>query len=487
LRTISISISGIKNIKKAFIEFPLQKGVSVIVGGNGSGKSTILQSLSQSFSMNSLRNLSDGDFDTTSKVEINLDGATQVWSVTKGWRWQMSRPRAFSLNGMYEGSLFYGSRFDDSRLVDDLLHKGKLSATDIVDADDYMKAKMSYILAGEVDRYSNLKRIRRREIAQNHGLNNTPYFNKVGTKLISQYRMSSGECLLLSLLHFVYNAIVRRSLPENQLILVLIDEIELALHPIAVHRFIETIDGLVEEHDNLMVILTSHSPEVIRRIKPKNIYKIENNNGEIGVINPGYPSYVIRDIYKHDGFDTLILTEDILAKIIVQKVIDRNDLSKNKLLHVVPAGGWENVLSLHNDLLKGNVLGLGKNIFSIIDGDVAEKCHDKYKNLKKFFLPIESVEKFLLSICKNNKNATLKKKIGDKYFTVKSLSELTAEHVAKYPQGTNSESKKFYARLLADLSARRITEEVFVERLADDILAEIDFSSFGNNLKTAVE
>lgn len=138
--------------------------------------------------------------------------------------------------------------------------------------------------------------------------------------------MSSGECLLISLLHFIYNSIIRKSLPSDSPIIMIIDEIELALHPVAITKLLDLLKELVREYDNLTVFITSHSPEVIRKIAPNNIYKIErvdsdSNNFEI--VNPCYPSYAIRDVYEHDGFDYLLLVEDELAKRFVkQSIID---------------------------------------------------------------------------------------------------------------------------------------------------------------------
>src|SRR5690606_17582815 len=101
--------------------------------------------------------------------------------------------------------------------------------------------------------------------------------------------MSSGECLLISLLHFVYNAIVRKSLPVKEKVLVLIDEIELALHPIAVTRLLDLLNELGRNHPNLVVLLTSHSPEVIRKIKPANLFKVNNANGDLSIESNCYP------------------------------------------------------------------------------------------------------------------------------------------------------------------------------------------------------
>ncbi|WP_257463575.1 ATP-dependent nuclease [Archangium lipolyticum] len=481
MKDLKIKIENVKNIKRAELELPLEKSLTLIVGSNGSGKSTILLALSQAI-RSSLQSLNADDYDATSKVEISLDGKNDVWSGANNWRLDTKN---VSLNGMYEGSLFYGTRFNDSRTVDSHLRAGRIQADEIVDADNYIKEKLSYILTGSAGKYAGLKRIRNRSISIKLGLASTPYFNSINGKIISQYRMSSGECLLVSLLHFVYNAIVRRSLPQDQPILILIDEIELALHPIAVSRFIDLMNELVQGSKNLMVILTSHSPEVIRKIQPKNIYKIENVAGVIDVVNPGFPSYVIRDVYRHDGFDFLLLVEDVLAKVLVEKVLETKGLNSSKLVHVVPVGGWKNVLTLQRDLLRGNVLGLGREIVSILDGDVATEANatKEFTDLRKLFLPIKSVEKLLYSIVVEGSNPALKRTINDKYFQLDSLDTLAAEHYAKYSGKTDQPDKKFYFRLRKNLESRGIDELMFVQKISDDIMRAFSFDKFTEGLE----
>jgi predicted ATPase len=478
--TLKITIANVKNITKAVFEFPLEKSLSLIVGNNGSGKSTILLALSQTIRRESLKSLNDGDYSPDSFVEIEHGDKRDTWQGSKRWN---LHSRTITLNGMYEGSLFYGTRFNDSRKVDNLLRTGSIFEDDIVDADDYIKQKLSFILHGDYNHYQNLKRIRNRSIAERLFLTNTPYFNSINDQLISQYRMSSGECLLISLLHFVYNAIVRRSLPANELILVLIDEIELALHPIAVSRFIDLMNELVESSRKLMVILSSHSPEVIRKVKPQNIYKIENNSGEIKIVNPGFPSYVIRDVYRHDGFDFLLLVEDELTKIIVEKVLEMKGFKSSRLVHVVPVGGWKNVLTLQKELIQNNVLGIGREIISIIDGDVEHIIPEEFDRLKKLFLPIKSLEKFIYEVVVDNINHDLKKIINDKYFPIESLDSLVAEHYSKYPTTPSSPDKKFYFRLKKELEKRSISESIFVHKLSEDIMNVISFDSFALSLE----
>lgn len=482
--TINIRITNIRHIKSAEVEIPLEKGVYGIVGNNGCGKSTILLSLAQIISGHHLSVLQKEDYSVTSSaIEFTYKGNIDKWTCTENHFWKCNTfPNAVKFNGMYEGSLFYGTRFNDSRKIDSLLASGKINLSDIVDSDEYIIDKMSFILHGNFDHYRNLKRIKNRHITKTLGLENAPYFNEVNDSLISQYRMSSGECLLVSLLHFVYNSIVRKSLSKVNKILVLIDEIELALHPIAVSRLLDLLNELTKDHENLVVILTTHSPEVIRKLKPSNLLKIENNNGIVTLESNCYPSYLIRDVYSHDGFDFLFLAEDILTKAIVDKILFVNKLNTSKLIHIVPVGGWNNVLSLHRELLRWNVLGLGKQIISVLDGDIQDEVPEDFKDIRKIFLPIKSIEKYIYELVMDKKNPALKKILNDKYFTIKSLDSIIAEFHKNYPNPKSQADKKFYFSLKKDFSARGITEESFIINFVDDLLEHVDFSKFTENV-----
>lgn len=484
VETIEIGIKNIKNIMEAQIELPLESGVYCLVGNNGCGKSTLLLIASLLTSKYGLNILESEDYSTNSFITFGFKSQIDKWEYVNG-RWIVDTyPHNLRFNGMYEGSLFYGTRFDDSRVVDNLIRSSAILESEIVDSDDYIIKKMSFILHGNYSYYQGLQRIRNRNIAKRHKLTNVPYFLSVNGNPISQYRMSSGECLLISLLHFVYNSIIRRSLPQNEKILVLIDEIELALHPIAVSRLLDLLNELHKDNGNLVVILTSHSPEVIRKIPPNNIYLIQNDSGVVNLINPCFPSYVIRDVYKHDGFDHLLLVEDELAVQIVNRILLKNNLRNSKLIHVIPVGGWKNVLQLHADLMQNNVLGVGKEITSILDGDIKSCVGDDFKSIRKLYLPIKSVEKFLYNTIFENKNPALKKIINDKYFPIESLDDLVEKHNQKYKTKPSQADKKFYFRLKKNLEHRRISEEHFIQNLCDDIFNTINFNKFESSLNT---
>jgi len=389
---------------------------------------------------------------TVKQVANGLRWNNAVYQASGGRFNRNRRVNNIDMNGMYEGSLFIGTRFQDSTAVDSLLSSGDITPNDIVDADPYVKEHLSYILHGDYGHYQGLKRLKNRDIRGKFKLKNLPYFIESSySGLISQYRMSSGECLLVSLLHFIHNAIIRKSLPINRPIVMLLDEIELALHPVAVTRFIDMIDEIISKYDNVVVVLTSHAPEVIRRIKPRNLYKLENNNGEITYVSPCYPSYAIRELYEHDRYDYLLLCEDELAKCLVRSILGKQNLQTSKLVGVIPVGGWQNVLKLHRELAANSVIGPGCRIVSVLDGDIKADCSKSkvFQDLTKLFIPIASIEKYLFSILYLKENMDLRKRIIDKYFQLKSLDtlELSSTLRALKRQGHRGKRRKYSKRI----------------------------------------
>lgn len=486
MNELNIEINEIKNIKNVSVSFPLKQGIYGIIGNNGTGKSTIMVCIAQAIFSHSLDVLREEDITENSHILINDGNKTATW-VFNNHKWiTKEKPRErVHYEGLYEGSLFYGTRFNDSKIVDDLMASEKISVKDIVDADDYIKTNLSYILHGNYNFYKSLKRIRNKNIAGRLKLENTPYFYESKGRLISQYRMSSGECLLISLLHFIYNSIIRRSLPQDKPVIMLIDEIELALHPIAVVRLLELLKELIEQHHNLMVILSSHSPEVIRTIHPHNLFQLElseSEEGKIEVNTPCYPSYAIRDVYMHDGFDYVILVEDFLAKNFVKTIIDERNISRSKLINILPVGGWFNVLSLQHELYINSTFGVGTKVFSILDGDIKEQVGKQYKDYPKLFIPIGSMEKFLKKVLIDKVNVQIKKEINDRFFYVKSIDNLISEYT-KTNKKKDEDGKELYKVICSDLEARSISEMTFIEEVCKIAKKHVDFSNFEEKLE----
>ena len=486
METLHLKIHNIKNIKDADLELPFENGVYTFVGSNGCGKSTIMLCMAQLITTYALNKLTESDINNDTLVSYKVEDISSEWTFRnqRQWRWTGSFHK---FNGLYEGSLFYGTRFEDSTRIEGMIKRGVIKNEHIASADDYVKDQLSYILHGDTTHYRSLKRLKNKFVAEELGIKNRPYFIEVGSHLISQYRMSSGECMLVSLLHFLYNSIERNSLPSSQKAIVLIDELELALHPVAVVRLMDLLKKLVQEHTNLLVYLSSHSPEVIRTMRPSDLYKVNNVEGKVTLESNCYPSYLIRDLYSNVSPDFLLLVEDELAQLVVNTLLSRHNLRNSKLIHCVPVGGCNNVLELHHELYTKKVLGINTRIISILDGDMEGHLTKEQKKLPHLFLPVPSVEKFIYGVLKNNTNPELFRLIKDKYFIVNSLDQIIAEYNKKTLEGEKDNNKNFYKKIRDEIESTGTSEKEFVTNLCVDILNTVDVQSFVSSLSIKLQ
>lgn len=490
MKSLDLTIKNIKNIKECHFEVPLDGGIYALVGENGCGKSTILAILSKVITKYNISQiLKPIDYSKNSTIEFATEDVHEVWENYEGkWHFTTSHPQRkyLSVKGMYEGSLFYGTRFNDPSLLDQLLKEKKIPENLIVDADVYVKEHLSYILHGDYLHYKNLKKLDMgiKQATIEFGLKNQPHFLELENGRISQYRMSSGECLLISLLYFIYNSFIKKvdDLPDQ--ILMMIDEIEVALHPKAVDRFLDLLEELSKDHKGLSVILTTHSPEVIQRINNKNLYQIDNIDGKVSINYGVYPNHVIHEIYKYVGPDFMILVEDNLAKDLVEGVLQKNKLNLGKTIKIMPAGGFDNVLKLQEELIQSKQVGDRTKLFSILDGDIKDQI--RATTLPHIFLPIQSVEKFLYQQIVTNKNKDFIRRLNDRYFRIVSVDDIVAEFNKKYRNVPDSTRKKFYKFLLDEMNPK-ISEDKFLGYLSEDIMEIVDLTKFIRQLQSMLK
>lgn len=501
---INLSITNIKNIKQAELSLPLEKGMFALVGENGCGKSTLMLCMSLIVKTSSAKMIKPADISSDSKINIVVGDKEDCWTKQKykdslsTGKYSKSPGKGFGgvlftsthKEGFYEGSIFYGSRFNDFNVIDNFLATEDFEQY-LVKADSYVTESLGYILHNDKAYYKELLRINSKDTAKKFFFKGTPYFVKFGDSIVSQYRMSSGESMLISLIHFLNNVVVKNPKRKDTL-LVLIDEVELALHPGAIDRLVSFLNELLTQSSaKITIYFSTHSAELLHRISARNIYLIENNNGVVDVVNPCYPNYAIRNLYIPNGFDFLLLVEDELAKALVEKVIRENSLRKSKLCCVLPAGGCNQMLKLHRDMMMYNTLGVGKQIVSIYDGDVKDSISEKedFKSLKKCFLPIPSVEKYLKKKLITEPDSKFIKLIGDKYFIKRSLNDIIFDYKndERTKQYGDKDGKALYKVLLANLSDIGYSQEKFIGFLCDDIYDYEQPLKFVESLKSILE
>lgn len=423
--SLSIEINHIKNIDHLTMTMPIDPDVYAITGINGIGKSTLLSCITprlmRPVSFAALSKLSKND----SFIKYAIGDVEEIWTFING-KWRCSCPPTLSLRGFQEGSLTNGTRFFNIFAFGYQYYRQLLKGNPnlLIAADDFVKKNLGKILQNDEDYYNNLFRLDRNKAQRYYKYDGVVYYLNIRDKLVSQFELSTGEFLLINLLHLFNNLLVRTNNAEK-LNIILIDEIELALHPSAIKRLVDFTRSIAKKY-KVAIYFSTHSLEIINSLPIENLFYLHQiSKDSIKCETPCYPAYITRDIYTHSGYDILILVEDDLAKFLVNRVIEKNRLDYNKRIQVIPVGGYENTLELHQIFLQEEVFKPASHIISIIDGDVEKTIANKRLNDGKWayipydsilFLPIESLEKYLKSELFDKKNYDLMRLIRDRLF-----------------------------------------------------------------------
>lgn len=489
-----LNINKIKNIDKFEYTFSFERGMYALVGENAVGKSTVMSAIASMVYRQTLKKLTDSELCDESRVTIKCLGKETVWNYDSNT--QRLKPSDLSIQfyGIYEGSIFTGTRFEDMKNLDDLI-KNPEFVKKLVPVSTELKDTLSHILHGEKGHYKELYKLKDMDAVREYNLANMPYFLKLNNgKIISKYKMSSGECMLISLLNFINSSALKPEIIKHRhkvlssKLFAFIDEVELALHPSSIDRLMEYLQEMISKRD-LTVLFSSHSSELIRKLNPRNIYYMKNDNGVAKIISPCYPQYAIRSLYNHDGYDCTILVEDKVAELMVRKLIADYRTKNNLLMNVLPVGGWNNTLELQKNFCEQNILGRDKFTFSIIDGDVKSEVNknEAYKPLKKLFLPIKSLEKYIYQKVLIDNDEEFITYFGNRYFTLVSFDDVIREcrnndYVMKDKSG-----KALYELLLKKLTVERVDEASLIKDFSEYLFTKENFASLKNNIEDFID
>ncbi len=450
---LEVTIHHIKCIDDFKISLPIEKGLYAITGQNGSGKSTIAACASSVF-FNLPMKQYFGKTEDDASIEFKLDSSMRIWKQVNGsWSKSSSGP-TMNIKGFFEGSLIYGNRFKDMT-YDNINSLESIKQDKLIEANEFIRKNLGLILQGDETFYEKLWMV------SNHydKFKGSIFFYEKNGKRISQFHMSTGENLLVSILNSLYIRNNDRASLTKPCLLFL-DEIELALHPSSLKRLLQFLEDMAIRY-NYAIYFSTHSIELVGSIKPKNIFYIERHtDNTIEVINPCYPAYATRILFDHSGYDKVILVEDDLAKCIIDKLLRENQLMNSKLVHVLPCGGYTNVIDLANDVVRFNLLGRKASVSVILDGDVRERCQNYINkrnisnNIPLNFLPIESLEKYLKQRLFENVDHKLFRELNDYVFHGRSLDDIVADYKRTDTQ-SDKDGKKLFGMIESELQNLR--------------------------------
>lgn len=459
---LNLTIHNIKSIKDLTISLPTEKGLYAITGQNGSGKSTICTCASRAFYKMKMEDYF-GKVDEGAYIKCELNGIWRNW--TKGPTvWNHSSNGRMQINGFYEGSLIFGNRFRNAS-YEKLKQSESINWDKLVVADDFIRKNMGEILQNDPEYYDEMWYTG----GQSGGY--IFYYEKNGKK-VSQYHMSTGENLLVSILNSIY---LRDNNRHDTTIpcMFFLDEIELALHPSSLKKLLFFLRNIAI-NNNYAIYFSTHSIELISAINPNNIFYIQrHSDNSMEVTNPCYPAYATKFLYDHSGYDRVILVEDDLSREILRRIIKKEALLGSKLIHILPSGGWHNVLKLADECVRNNLMGPRTSICVVLDQDIEEevdgfkKNHNISSGIPINYLPVESLEKYLKSALVEQVDHQLFRRISDYIFVQTSLQDLVFSYKTSPQYKNDITGKEFFKILETEMRNRGVERTDLIEIIVD--------------------
>ncbi|MRT02993.1 ATP-dependent nuclease [Ewingella americana] len=171
----------------------------------------------------------------------------------------------------------------------------------------------------------------------------------------SQFHFGAGEASVIETIDRIENS------SDNSLIL--IEELENGLHPVAVRLFVNYLQN-VAKRKKLQIIFTTHSQDAVNELPPEAVWASINKkvwNGKLSIES-------LRAITGQLINSKVIYVEDSFAKEWVENAIGRYASDISSTLKVYTAGGYPNVVKVsqfHNE----NPTITSPSI-ALVDGDI---------------------------------------------------------------------------------------------------------------------
>ena len=364
---MEVTLKNIKKIKELTFKIP-EKGVWVLTGLNGSGKTSLFASIYRIGAQHAFQR-----FYKTSPLEYKLDsyalseieyklGGQAVKYRYGGQRWRATPRRNANLFKSSPYSLVEYIEASGDRIEP---FPDEIQPRRLRDAKDQVKDFLSYVLGD--DKWNNLKHVNTRRGVGNDAYL-IPYQIAGKNYYYSEKSFSLGELCTLKL------ALKICALPDESLLL--IDEVEMALHPQAQVRLLDRVSKIAQDK-NLTILFSTHSATIIKNSQRKQIIHLRSDAaGKISSVVGAYPAQVLGDIAFDDELaaDFVFYVEDKQAKLMSEQLIGmymnicQPNINYRPLYKVAPVGGFVQVVEMLNN--SSAIFASYVKRYAILDEDV---------------------------------------------------------------------------------------------------------------------
>jgi AAA15 family ATPase/GTPase len=377
-RIHSLYIKQLKCLKDVEISFE-DKAITAILGPNGSGKSTVLHALACCYqpideTITSNYRFSDFFLPNTDaqwqgseltlthsyrKNQEEINNHPELYKKSDRWTIYARRPKR---------QVYYLGINNYIPIIESEKQRTKIEYTTTTLSDDLTRTlleKASYIFNKQYTAY-NKHKSRKGKTYIGVESNGTRY---------SALSMSAGEQKVFLLLETIFKA--------DKYSLILIDEIDILLHNLALARLLEIIADRAN-NKNLQIVFTTHRESVIELSNLLNVRHIIN---QVDRINQTEKTFCFNEtkpdaIHRLTGLQTRdieIFVEDDLAAAIVKKVV--SSLKIQKYVEIKKFGAASNCFTTVAGLLISQQ-NIDKSLF-VLDGDILITTEEQQKCINK--------------------------------------------------------------------------------------------------------
>lgn len=338
-----IAIENIKNIRSLIFEIP-NPGLHVITGKNGSGKTTLFTCLNRICNGNAYRI----GFATSEMERLDVFSGSVTYSnennEVRYTRRENGEWRPNSRKSHVLEEFGYPQVINITTKDVRLFTQERVIPRNFLDCDTWLNEKLNYIF--DTEKFTSMIRIttgdlrgRRSREAINRR-RNVAYAIPIGEGYYTERNFSFGEIILINLLYDIKRA--------SNGALILIDELELALHPSAQIRLISVLRNLACKK-GLTILISTHSSSIIK-FQREVIFLDRLEDGTVKVIYDCPPAKAIGAIGMREDTnpDIVILVEDRMAKSFFYALMQQYLLMQNSSnyldVRILELGPADNVI-----------------------------------------------------------------------------------------------------------------------------------------------